>query len=53
MKLYNTTDFFHIYFIDLDNGKRYDVPFLSRDWFKFMWKNRTKYRIRIVSVINP
>lgn len=47
-KLYNTTDIFHLYYIDLDDGcKKYKIKTFSKEWWNFMWKARPRFRIRI------
>ena len=46
--LYNTTDIFHLYYVDIDNqNAKYKVKTFSKEWRKFIWETRPRFRIRI------
>lgn len=39
-KLYNITDIFHIYYVDVDSQyKKYKIKTLSKEWRKIVYKN--------------
>jgi len=47
-KLYNTTDIFHIYYVDIDNqNAKHKIKTFSKEWWKFIWELRPRFRIRI------
>ena len=47
-KLYNTTDIFHLYYVDINNqNAKYKVKTFSKEWWKFIWESRPRFRIRI------
>ena len=49
-KLYNITDIFHIYYIDIDNqNTKHKIKTFSKEWWKFIWKLRPRFRIRVES----
>lgn len=49
-KLYDISNIFHIYFVDIDNqNKRYDIKTFSKEWWKFIWKIRPRFKIRVES----
>lgn len=49
-KLYNTTDIFHLYYVDVGNQyTNYNIKTFSKEWWRFIWDSRPKFRIRIKS----
>ena len=49
-KLYNITDIFHLYYVDIDNqNTKHKIKAFSKEWWKFIWKSRLRFRIRVES----
>lgn len=47
-KLYDITDVFNIYYVDVDNqNAKYKIKTFSKEWWKIIWKSRPRFRIRI------
>ncbi len=46
-KLYNTTNIFNLYYVDVDNCKKYNIKTFSKEWWKTMWKLKPKFKLRI------
>ena len=37
-KLYNTTDIFHLYYVDVDDRyTKYKIKTFSKEWWRFIW----------------
>ena len=47
-KLYNITDIFNLYYVDIDNQNTiHKIKTFSKEWWKFIWNSRLRFRIRI------
>lgn len=45
-KIYNVTDIFNIYYININNQKC-KIKTFSKEWWKFIWDIRPRFKIRI------
>lgn len=46
-KLYNITNIFHLYYIDIANpNTKYKIKTFSKEWWKYMWKCKPRFRIK-------
>ena len=49
-RLYNITNIFHLYYVDIDNqNTKYKIKTFSKEWWKFIWKSRPRFKIRVES----
>jgi len=47
-KLYNITDIFHLYHVDINNqNTKHEIKTFSKEWWKVIYNLRPKFRIRI------